>query len=190
MKISSAATELRKAETCIPNRGDPDKEKLVKHLEDALRELDLSSAEYQIQAITLTKKSYDKDIESYRRGIEKIKLDFKTILNHGYLAGPGTGAIAGVHLQNNIHLHVLYWGPPADREKLAISWHSITKDSYHVDLKVPNSEGDIERWIAYIHQIPKGLDPEHLYGNWGRTRKLRLLESYGVFRRADPAKNY
>ena len=140
---------------------------------------------YRLQALTVTRRTYHEHRESrrsYRELVKTIKIDFKTILKQGYLAALGIGAIINIHLQDNVHIHALYWGPEIDQNELSASWYSITRDSSHVDVKYPVDENDIEAWFWYMNKLHQ-IDPRDLIFYWEATRRMRLASSYGYFYR-------
>jgi hypothetical protein len=147
--------------------------------------------DHSLQAITLTRRTFrdhHQDPALYRElAINTRKVCFGEEFHRGHLAAPGTGAIVGLHLQDNVNLHALYWGPVSDKRKLAESWSSITRDgSDQVDCQRLHGPDDVENWLAYINLTPKNTTPESLVRNWKATSGLRRLERYGVFRKSCP----
>jgi hypothetical protein len=168
---------LSEARALVVAKGLPPAKEIVKILsraDQALADALTRYKDYSLQAVTLTRKTFrdhHEDPALYGELARHTMVCFREEFNRGHLSAPGTGAIVGLHLQDNVNVHALYWGPASDRAKLSESWSSITRDgSDQVDCQRLHGPEDVERWLAYINLTPKNTTPESLVRNWKATR--------------------
>jgi hypothetical protein len=166
---------------------------------------------YKVQQFMVslrTTKEERKELKSYRERVRQLRKYIKALLNYGALAAHGSGAIVSIHLQNNVHAHILYFGPMIKQKVLRASWCAITKPkeveakggfkkkvkakgSYKADVNpLLLSEADVEEKLLYLYRLPKQekVTPEARVLYWKATKKMPLITYHGVLSHPTQAK--
>jgi len=135
---------------------------------------------YQLQALTLTRATPSDVRCDAMRYISLLKDTFGILareLKRGFLQAPGFGASVFAHLSDNVHLHMVYWGPPVT--DLSRCWYEATKDSTNTRRQSLSTRRDISSWVAYCRRIPAGINPEALVSRTQAMGRMKTKRSSG-----------
>jgi hypothetical protein len=140
--------------------------------------------EYQPHLVTLNRRTNSEqreDPHAYSLLARDTRRLIAQQLTSGFLAAPGSGAVVASHLQDNVHAHVLYWGPLP--KGTASEWVKATEDSDQVRVDSLPGPDDVARVAGYLSHLPREVDPVHLVMRDHALGRTRLLERYGAYRR-------
>jgi hypothetical protein len=139
--------------------------------------------DYKAQGVTLTRRTYHdhQDPRLYASLVHDTQQLMSRELKRGFLSGPGTGAVTAFHLQDNVHAHLLYWGPPP--KDTAAEWLRATTDSDQVNVQPLPGVDDVAQLAAYMMRLPPQIESTPLVLRDHALGRTRLVERYGVYRR-------
>ena len=171
LDVSEVVRQLRQAKGKLRERGVSE---VSVNLRNALSLLDIAVQRrlgHRFQAFTLTRRSG----ADYRALVVDTMDCVRQLM--GRIESLGWGAMTHFHLQAGVHAHGVYWGPLLNQDDIGRSWYDITGDSDRVEVNTLATERDLIRWVSY-----SGRSNVEGINFWLRTRGLRLLTRYGVFR--------
>jgi len=135
---------------------------------------------YQLQALTLTRRTTS-DVQCDAMLYISLLTDTFDIvareLKCGFLQAPSFGATVFAHLQDNVHLHMVYWGPPIIN--LRGRWLVATNDSDNTNREFLSTTRDISSWVKYCRKIPAGINPEDLVRRTQAMGRMKTKRSSG-----------
>ena len=189
--LSTQQTEewIKRAKQDIDQASDIDMASIVSIAQavgHALHQALADRQDYEIQHITLSLRTTAQDRASeyrFRLRITGFKEYTKSLLKHGALAAPGSGAIVSIHPQSHIHAHLFYYGPKIKKKRLKASWAAITGDSYQVEVDWALTDEHAERIIHYLYNLPslEKVPASERVQFWKATRNMKRVTGYGVF---------
>lgn len=129
--------------------------------------------------------------------IKRIRTCFNRLLRRKYYKERIAGGLYSIEIKNkgqgagwNVHIHALidmtevgYGTIP--QKKLSEDWHSITKDSFIVDIrKAHNPEKGLLYILKYIVKTPEIANQNQTYNK--ALKGSRLVQTFGSFYRKKP----
>jgi len=175
-----------KLRTC-PSCAKEYSEKIYREILEVVRRLKITDT-CKLRMITLgygTKKGMREGAKEASKALGKIWRSYlRPRLNPGKRPAQygEAGAFASIEFgakNNSVHLHVLYYGPWIDREKLQERWKKLT-GSWYVDVRVCRGAKGIREVIKYIS---KGVVGNNYKGHMieKALKGTRRIITYGMF---------
>jgi len=90
-------------------------------------------------------------------------------------------SVTEIGSRNNVHAHILVYGPYISQEYLSNCWKKVTGDSYIVDIRAVKDMNIALYYITkYIHKAPEFEQLEQYTSFLKALKRVKRLHTYGT----------
>ncbi len=137
---------------------------------------------HKFALLTLTERSTAKRALTSKR-LKAFNQNVRKLINKLYPKKQNCGAMAVTEIgkRNNVHAHVLVYGPYISQEIISKYWKAITGDSYIVDVRAARDHKIALYYITkYILKAPEFDELEQYVLFLKALKGVRRLHTYGI----------